>query len=1056
MTRSRSWRDSLICRSDRRYSRSAGAVSVSNQFTGLEALEPRWLLSATHLYTFNNGLGTDSIGRINLDLVNGVTVSAGKAILNNTGITSGDSANIQYLDLPAAAIPNTGPLTLEVWFSTNDTTNWTRILDFGDQSGAYGNSYLFYTPQSSNGDARLVLRPDAGTEVVASSATTNDGRQHMLAAVVDPSADTMLVYIDGNEVATAALNGTGIEDINQVYAYFGRSLYDQDAGFTGAFDQITIYDEARTASAIATTYADCPTPAPDAYPENPTQYARQVENLDRGLVALRTSSTQVYMSWRLLGLDPSDIAFNVYRSTSGSIAVKLNSSPINQTTDFIDSNANQSQTHTYLIRPVIDGVEGDPSKSFIVEANSGTKPYLSVPIEPPPSGVTDDSEAYDYVANDSSVGDLDGDGDYEIIVKWQPTNEKHAGVSGQTGNTIFDAYTLEGVRLWRIDLGINIRSGPQYNPFLVYDFDGDGRAELVTRTAPGTVDGLGNDVVINGDDPDADWRNEWGHINDGPEYLTVFDGLTGENLATVNLEPARGELYSWGDTYGNRANQFLLAAAYLDGQRPSIVVARDYNNPQSGLPGRDELAAFNWRDGELTLEWHFKAGINWYNNENTEYVGEGNHQLSVADVDGDGYDEIIRGASIIDQDGTGYLSTGAGHGDAMHVGDLDPSNPGIEVFSVHQHPSQYSNVQGVNVGGFLYDAADGSVIVGIDGHDADVGRGVAMDIDPNYAGAEMWTSADDGIWNIDGTRIYGKPSNMFQNFGVWWDGDLLRELMDRTYISKWHYEWSSPGRQNIVQAWEYGASTNNGSKETPCLSGDILGDWREEVIWRNVDSTELQIWTTTIPAQNRLFTLMHDTQYREAIAWQNNIYNQPPTTSFFLGAGMQTPEQPMVYYVGEVEGGLAGDLDYDGFVGLSDLDLILNNWNNYVRDNHIADTNGDNFIGLADLDTVLNDWNKGTPPAAEAEVLTQHLQTQEIIAAAASTSQQTATVQQKPTLRQRNTAKLQSTLTQDFQAAFAQMSFSQSHRVTHIAANLSYTPLALESSNSTDALGLWE
>ncbi len=628
---------------------------------------------------------------------------------------------------------------------------------------------------------------------------------------------------------------------------------------------------------------------------------RQAEDLDRGLVALRTGRTSVYLSWRLLGLDPSDIAFNVYRSTGGAAVVKLNATPITQTTDYVDNGSSGGATQSYFVRPVVNGVEGDASEAITLQPSTVAEQFLSVPLDPPPGGVTDDGEAYTYTANDGSVADLDGDGDYEIILKWEPTNWKHATTSGQTGNQIYDAYTLEGERLWRIDMGINIRSGPQYSPFQAYDYDGDGRAEFVVKTAPGTIDGVGNVIAINGDDPNADWRNASGHINDGPEYLTVFDGFTGEELATVDLQPERGPLSSWGDTYGNRANQFLMVTAYLDGERPSIVFSRDYNHSQAGLPGRDELAAYNWRDGQLTLEWHFKAHVNWENNENPEYEGQGNHQLSVADVDGDGFDEIIRGASIIDHDGTGYYSSGAGHGDALHVGDFDPSNPGIEVFLSEQSPGEYSNVQGFNVGGHLYDADTKQVLVGIPANN-DVGRGVAMDIDPNYPGAEMWATTNDPnggsryIYNVDGSQLYQTPSNMYYNSGVWWDADPLRELLDNETISKWHYEWANPGRQNIVQAWQQGATDNNGTKANAVLSGDILGDWREEVIWRNTDSTELQIWTTTIPAADRLYTLMHDSQYRTAIAWQNNLYNQPPHPSFFLGAGMAAPPTPNISY----------------------------------------------------------------------------------------------------------------------------------------------------------------
>ena len=263
----------------------------------------------------------------------------------------------------------------------------------------------------------------------------------------------------------------------------------------------------------------------------------------------------------------------------------------------------------------------------------------------------------------------------------------------------------------------------------------------------------------------------------------------------------------------------------------------------------------------------------------------------VADVDGDGFDEIIYGAAVVDHDGTMLYATGWGHGDALHVSDMLPSNPGLEIFMPHESASSNGNK-----GATLRDAATGTLIFDIYG-EGDIGRGVAGDIDPNHTGFEYWaTTSDPGpydpkIYNSEGQVIYDAPSNMHYNFLVWWDDDLSRETLDREVIS----EWNNPGRSNILEAWQEGAQSNNDSKETPALTADLFGDWREEVIWRSNDNTELQIWTTTSVTSHRLYTLMHDTKYRTDVAWQNVGYNQPPHTSFYLGAGMLDPPQPDVY-----------------------------------------------------------------------------------------------------------------------------------------------------------------
>jgi hypothetical protein len=659
----------------------------------------------------------------------------------------------------------------------------------------------------------------------------------------------------------------------------------------GIENQISLYSE--VASDVTVEAAAEPT----------SSGPRQMENLNRGIIAVRSSSSQVYIGWRLLGLDPSNIAFNIYRSANGATAVKLNGSPITQTTNFVDTTANLAQNNSYYVRPVIGGVEQTPSESYTLAANAPVQQYLSIPLNIPDPVVTADGVTHTYSANDASVGDLDGDGQYEIVLKWDPDPQD---TWQQTGNVYFDAYEMDGTQLWRIDLGLNIRAGAPYTNFTVYDLDGDGKAEVVSRTADGTISGTGQ-IIGN---PTARWWRDDGRIVSGPEYFTIFEGSTGRALVTTNYDPPRAVnpangSTEWGDNYGHRSDTFGQCVAYLDGIRPSLVMTRGIYYPQPVYPwAKMYIVAWNWRDGELTKVWSFHGALNQDGNINSEYVGQGNHNLSVGDVDLDGKDEIIYGACAIDDDGTGMYSTGLGHGDAMHLSDMDPSRPGLEVFDIHEDPGAY----GPN-GGEFRNAATGTVYFGIDGHGGDVGRGNAFDIDPNYPGFESWTATtwlnEDGstnygyIYNAQGNPIYAKPSNMFINFGIWWDADLGRELLDGTTISEWNY--TTHGRQNLVYA-PANVTSNNSTKKTPCLSADILGDWREEVIWRRSDNTALQIWTTTIPATNRIYTLMHDPQYRLSIAWQNVAYNQPPHTGFYLGFGMSTPPTPNIYYPAEVAG----------------------------------------------------------------------------------------------------------------------------------------------------------
>ena len=421
---------------------------------------------------------------------------------------------------------------------------------------------------------------------------------------------------------------------------------------------------------------------------------------------------------------------------------------------------------------------------------------------------------------------------------------------------------------------------------MVYDLDCDGKAEVVCKTADGTIDGQG--TVIG--DADADHRQlapaglqrsarrggpREGYILKGPEYLTVFNGETGTAMATVDYLPQRHpETDSptpeqmkvvWGDDYGNRIDRFLACVAYLDGEHPSVVMTRGYYT-------RTVLAAWDWRDGTLQQRWVFDSD---QVDDSKPWRGQGNHSIAVADVDNDGCDEIIFGAMVIDDDGTGLYSTRLGHGDAQHTSDLDPQRPGLETWSIHEKPGQDSpgvELRNTLTGEIYFAAAHGS----------DVARGMAADIDPRHAGYEMWGGTRN-LFDVHGNDIGPRPRS--QNMAIWWDGDLLRELLNGVEITKWDYE---NGRENVLfDGRREGIVSNNGSKANPCLSADILGDWREELIARTPDSSELRIYTTTLATDHRLVTLMHDPTYRLSVAWQNVAYNQPPHPGFFLGEAMR-------------------------------------------------------------------------------------------------------------------------------------------------------------------------
>ncbi|NYE39300.1 rhamnogalacturonan lyase [Streptomyces fulvorobeus] len=587
-------------------------------------------------------------------------------------------------------------------------------------------------------------------------------------------------------------------------------------------------------------------PAPQAAP------ARQAEALDRGVVSVHTGSGNL-VTWRWLGTDPDNVSFNLYRA-----GTKVNPSPLTRSTNYFHPGA--PATADYTVRAVVDGAEQSDS----VHAIQFRAGYKDVPVSPPAGGTTPDGVAYTYEANDASAGDLDGDGALDLVLKWQPTNAKDNSQSGYTGNTYIDGIRLDGTRLFRIDLGRNIRSGAHYTQFQVYDYDGDGRAEVAMKTADGTVDGTGRVIGSAG----ADHRNASGYILTGPEYLTMFDGRTGAAMGTVDHVPARGTVSSWGDGYGNRVDRFLAGTAYLDGARPSLIMARGYYT-------RTVVAAWDWRGGAFTRRWTFDT--NSPTNAGRGYDGQGNHQLSVADVDADGRDEIVYGAMAVDDNGSGLWTTRNGHGDAMHVGDLDPSRPGLEEFKVSEDSSK--------PGSWMADARNGQILWSTPAGQ-DNGRGVSADIWAGSPGAESWSSAVSGVRGPQGSVVTSrKPSS--SNFLSWWDGDTTRELLDGTRIDK----YGTAADTRLLT----GASVRsaNGTKATPALSGDLFGDWREEVVWATTANTALRIYSTPHETGTRITTLLHDTMYRTALAWQT-AYNQPPHPSFAIGAGMATPPRPVI------------------------------------------------------------------------------------------------------------------------------------------------------------------
>jgi hypothetical protein len=563
------------------------------------------------------------------------------------------------------------------------------------------------------------------------------------------------------------------------------------------------------------------------------------------------------MGYEYNATSPTSVAYNVYRAGTR-LATVTNS------TNYLDAAGTTSSTYT--VSAVINGTECAQS----APVNTWAQNYLSIPITPPPTGPNGGS----YSANDAAPGDLDGDGKLDIVLKWDPSNSKDSASSGVSDVVFIDGYTLAGTRLWRIDVGMNIRAGAHDTQMSVYDFDGDGKAELAIKTAPGTKDGTGAYLHTGpavGANNTQDYRGARGMALGGPEWITVFDGATGAERATIEYPVLYGSVSTsvWGDSNGNRSHRYTGGFAFVkDGGvangLPSIIQGRGYYT-------RLTISALAFRSGVLAKNWVYDSGASGGAH------GQGDHSCMAADVDNDGAQEIIPGASTINSNGTFKCATGLGHGDAMHVGEL-VAGKGITVFSVHE-----------SIGGHdTHNAATCAFYANVAGS-GDNGRGVG-----EYVAASNTTAAtcSSNVGNLDCQTGAAVSSSAGSNFLIYWDADESREIENGTSITK-------SGGGTLLSCSQ--CASCNGTKSTPTLTADLLGDWREEIVWRESNNTALRVYTTTDVTARRIYTLMHDPTYRAQVNFEQSTYNQPPHTGFKIGAGMADPPKPDIRVVPRIK-----------------------------------------------------------------------------------------------------------------------------------------------------------
>lgn len=602
----------------------------------------------------------------------------------------------------------------------------------------------------------------------------------------------------------------------------------------------------------------------------PVAAQRMMENLNRGLVAMKKGNG-VYLSWRLLGQEWYDVNYNVYRD-----GTRLNADPL-ITSNYFD--ASGTTASTYTVRAVVRGVEQEDCEAVTPWAAQ----YLDIPMQPIKNAAGTDITGK-YTLNDASAADLDGDGDYELIVKRQNTDFTKAN----TAYTLFQAYTLEGKLLWTLNVGPNmINANHVETNCMAYDFNEDGKAEVIIRLTDGSIlpDGttVGNASVNYRPASYSDGNTVY--QTQGDEWLYVLEGETGAVIDNVKFDETTNNLarrsaaFWWNNNskaYGHRANKFHFGAPYLDGRKPSIYVGR-------GCYTNIHMATFDLVDNKLQLRWTYAN-----DNSGSKFYGQGYHNFSIVDVDEDGRDEICHGNMVIDEYGKELSSTGLGHGDAQHYGDLDPYRKGIEGFRCLED----------NPGAVFVDAATNEILFRwMRGNDN--GRCLAGNFTDNWPGAELWTT-DGKLWSATLSRgadetVANSAPGVTMNFRIYWDGDILEESFD--YVNGYDTDGAvyKYGKSSPIFTTS-GCATNNHTKGNPCIQADLLGDWREEIVLRTSDNKNLRIYTTTDVTTHRNYTLMHDKQYRQAIYWQMTAYNQPPHVSYFLGnaEGITVPPPPVM------------------------------------------------------------------------------------------------------------------------------------------------------------------
>lgn len=607
----------------------------------------------------------------------------------------------------------------------------------------------------------------------------------------------------------------------------------------------------------------------DGQPEAVVEY-----NMTRGLVASingRSDASyypefnkKVLVSWRMFPDDNAKTGFDLYRRSGDGEEIKLNEEPIVTSTNFQDLTANLNADNTYCLCAA-NSVETLDTYTLTAAQASVGLPYISIPLKSG-LGVVD---GWDFQANDASIGDVDGDGKYEIILKRLGTKISSSG-DGKAENdspyhtTLIEAYRMDGTFLWRVALGPNIIGG-NTTSIAVYDFDGDGRAEVATRTSEGTVFGDGTEIGDTNNDGKTDYRQPgMNYIPGGPSFLSIIDGLTGRELARADyIEPGQSE--DWGDNYWKRAGSIRVAVGYFSGSRPSVLICR-------GVYGKSVLEAWDFKNGNtLTKRWRFDSSLPEYEG----WSGQGNHSLCVGDVDGDGCDEVVYGGMCVDHDGKGLWNSKHGHGDAMHLGKFDPSREGLQIWSCFEACP-------FDVAAALRDAKTGETIWDYKKH-GDMGRCLVADIDPDSPGCEMWWYQGN-VHSVTGEDLgYGAKG---YNMAIWFDGTLNRQLYDRGTIDA---PQSEKGR--VFTVYRYNVVTINSSKSNPCFYGDIWGDWREELIQVSNDFTELRVFTTWYPTQYKFPYLMSDHLYRMSALNQNIGYNMPTQLGYYLGSDLDKKQE---------------------------------------------------------------------------------------------------------------------------------------------------------------------